>query len=252
MKFHVLSFSVQEYIGSKRPSELSPYFRLVNKTDVTIKYPVSYGSSYLIKGNKYFVFITDDNKVVTYLSNLRPKNVFQLETVKVTSLHRHNLSLLFSTQNNVGFLKIFEEVSDQIFCEVGTAKIQRVYGDQLTPNIIYALTEEQDGNDTVSHIVIFEIKQSQSRVGIEECKINGKIKLSGANHDKYSLETLRGFIVTMDQSGTAEVHKALTINDLLHDQISYSYQPFKSIENTTSESSEVTDNIRVTRSHQGT
>lgn len=268
LDLHLLKFSSDPKIGVDRGSSKVPYFYLTGTNKINLpeklrdlqtanftdtELIIEKSISYMIKGNKYFLFFDQKGRVITVRGDLKVKNIFQLETPSITSVKRHNLALLFSTENNIGFLKIFEEISDQVFCEGGTSKIESVSGDYLTPNNIFATTKDTDG---VSNLVIFEMKQTPNKIGAEECKIFGKIKLQNSASNQYSMTTMRGFVMTMDKDGTIEVFKALSVNDLVNDPISYVYYPFKKL----SSGSEITSNVtqvknshlREIRSHQGT
>jgi len=130
LNLHLLQFSDEPHIDVKMSNDKSPYFRLANTRHINIPEKlrdlqkqnsteegivIEKASSYLFKGNKYFLFVDSTGRVITVRGDLKVKNTFQLDNTNVTSLKRHNLSMLFSTENNLGFLKIFEEISDQVF-----------------------------------------------------------------------------------------------------------------------------------------
>ena len=127
-----MQFSIDQYIGSKKPSENSPFFKVTNTSFINLEeevnnflfksskpvieeFQIEKASPYFIKGNRYYLFIDNHGRVITVRADLVIKNIFSLETSKITSIRRHNLSVIFSTENTVGFLKVFEELSDQVF-----------------------------------------------------------------------------------------------------------------------------------------
>ena len=246
LDLHLITFSNEEFINKKKEATHTLDLRIINENSINLpeklkdlnkenvtdtELVIEKASTYSIKGNKYFLFIDSKGRAITVRSDLKVKNIFPLETSSITSLKRHNLSLLFSTENNIGFLKIFEEISDQVFWEGGTAKITAIAGDYLSPSNLYAITEEVDQEqNTIHHLVIFEIKQASSKISAEECKIFGKIKLPQAtNTTEYSLITLRGFVMVMDDQGVVQIFKTLNLNDLITSPVSYTFSPFKSL-----------------------
>jgi len=132
LDFHLFEFSTDKYIDARKPSENSPYFRVSKHSSVGLltevtkfqklkgikveeDFKIEKASSYFVKGNKYFIFVDNNGRIINMRSDLVIKNLFRLETSKITAIRRHNLSILFSTKNNIGFLKLFEEISDQVF-----------------------------------------------------------------------------------------------------------------------------------------
>lgn len=183
MDFHMLHYSTDQFIDSKRPSESSPFFKVVNTGTINLKektvqflegeeigddFDILEATPYFMKGNKYFIMVDNKGRIINLKDGKEIRNIFRLETSKITSIERHNLSILFSTENNLGFLKIFEQISDQVFCEIGTAKIIDVAGDYLKPSALYAITQETEGNSTNNYLVIFEIKASKQRSSTDE------------------------------------------------------------------------------------
>ena len=280
MNLHLITLSTDPYIGAEKESSNIPYMRIVSSNYINLPTKIKdledgdkvdqnliiqKATSYVIQSNKYFMFIDNQGNAITVRGDLKVKNVFPLETSSITSLRRHNLSLLFSTENNIGFMKIFEETSDQIYCEGGTAKIISVAGDYLTPNSIYAYSQEtNEFNQTFRNVVLFEIRQSSNRVAAEECRIIGKVKINIRDiNDKYSFTNLRGFITLVNDLGEVEIFKSLNIHSLVNDPISYVYKPFEKYNNGTLLSSEEilkikqdlriqNSDIRDVRSNQGT
>ena len=161
-------------------------------------------------------------------------------------------------------MKIFEEISDQVFCEGDTSKISQISGDMLSPNHIYALgnergselaTPDTDGlNTTSSSIIIFEVKQAQNKMGAEECKIYGKLKLHNTSpDDKFSMASLRGYVLALRSDGQLEVFKSNDLNALIQNPISYIYNPFDKYTVDDAElNASVDTNVRDIKSVQGT
>ncbi|CAI2364543.1 unnamed protein product [Moneuplotes crassus] len=254
--FHMIKFSTEEFIDSQKPSENSPFFKIVENSFLNLPEEVSkilveknetLGDSfdiirvapYFSKRIIYFLMVDNSGRIINLKGSEEIMSVFRLETSQITAIERHNLSILFSTSNNIGFMKVLEQSSDQVFCEIGTANISSIAGDHLKPSGIYAITQEHDDNSTSDHLVAFEIKASKQRSSTEECKIIGKIKLGHHESSSFSLSPLQGFVTVMDQFGELSVFKALNPNDLIEDQVKYVFQPFKERHNNTLSISEV-------------
>ena len=248
---HLITFSTEPYIGAEVESNYIPYMRIISTKYINLldkardledgyrisdNLKIQKATSYVIQGNKYFMFIDSDSNVITVRGDLKVKNIFPLDASLITSFRRHNLSLLFSTENNIGFLKIFEETSDQLYWEGGTAKILSVVGDQLNPNNIYAYSQETDElNRTFKNIILFEIRQTSNRVAAEQCRIVGKIKINIKDKDEiHSFTNLRGFIMLMNDFGEIEIFKSVSIHSLVNQPISYIYKPFEKYNNSSS------------------
>ena len=81
---------------------------------------------------------------------MKVKYIFPLETSDITSMKSHNMLLMFTTRHAVGFLKIYEETSDDIFCEAGTSHLKSVVVDGSKPGVVYCVGRR--------HIFVFEAK----------------------------------------------------------------------------------------------
>ena len=280
LNIHLITFSTEKHMDAVPPSPLSPYLRIINENMINLpeklqdndnfnltfdELKIEKAISYIVKGNKYFMLIDQYGHAITIRSDLKLKNMFRLETPKVTSMKRHNVSLLFSTQNTVGFMKIFEEISDQVFWEGDTSKITQISGDMLSPNYIYtlgrdtvsdqsSLPQQTSNTESVSNIVIFEIKQASNKMSAEECKIFGKLKLKQNNPDTYFwMANLRGFLLVLSDDGFIEVFKTNDLSELITHQFSYRFNPFINL-GTIDENTEVPNlnsNIREIKSLQG-
>ncbi|CAI2359597.1 unnamed protein product [Moneuplotes crassus] len=248
--FHMLRFSVNLSPNSERPSE--DFFRIVERSSLSLPEEISIFLSksnetlgehfdvvkvipYFVKRTVYFILVDNSGRIINLKAGKEIMHIFRLETTQITDIQRHNLNMLFATKNNVGFLKVFEQISDMIFCEIGTARILHVAGDRTRPSEIYALTQENYSNFTSEHLVIFHINSSKQRTSMEGCKIVGKIKLSSDKaSSNFTVVPLKGFVAAMDPLGKLSVYKALDLNDMVGERVKYVYKPFKNSHNATS------------------
>ena len=135
---------------------------------------------------------------------MKVKHVFPVETHEITSLKSHNMMLMFTTRHTVGFLKIYEESTEDIFCEAGTSWIQSVVVDGSRPNVIFAVSDRM--------IHVFEVKSSSNSNSNEECVPLGKFWVS-INAD-FKVKGLWGYLWVAYTTGQVEVIKIKSLDAL--------------------------------------
>ena len=97
--------------------------------DLPSDFAVKHAVTYVVRGVKYIVLADNDRHVTTLYRNMRVKNRFQLDVKEVNYFYQQGISIMFASKNAVGFVKIFERGTDEIYCEGGTAELFQIETD---------------------------------------------------------------------------------------------------------------------------
>lgn len=112
------------------------------KFDVDLsKFRITHATSYINKAVRYLILSDNDGNIISFKKGLEFKNMFRVLKGPITALQRHTITLLMTSDRSVGFVKMFEEKTDDLVC-LGGDRYIGIMNDNSQSGILYAQTRD--------------------------------------------------------------------------------------------------------------